>query len=207
MKLGSVLASILALACVGSASAGDPLAFEFTSQGGPVLIPQIPLANSPTEGFTIIPLTIPGLPGNGRIDTLELVINDLTHTDSGDLDILLVHPTGGTNALEIMTDRGVQGVLNLADLVFSDNASQLPIEIGTITPGTYLPEGIQGFDVFQGLLGAGTWFLLLTDDAGGDTGSVASYTLRGTAVPEPMTLSLLAFGALAMARRRWTLSA
>jgi hypothetical protein len=52
------------------------------------------------------------------------------------------------------------------------------------------------------LYGTGNEALLLVDDSPDDIGMIDSFTLRGTAVPEPMTLSLLALGAFATLRRR-----
>jgi hypothetical protein len=46
------------------------------------------------------------------------------------------------------------------------------------------------------------WILAVIDDAGGDVGSLGAWRIAGTVVPEPVTLSLLAIGALTMLRRR-----
>jgi hypothetical protein len=144
-------------------------------------------------------------PPPGPITSLELVLNGLTHTEPEDLDIYLFGPLGATT-LEVMTDRGDGiGVANLS-VVFSDSASGFPPVDpldGALAGGPYKPEGPGGFASFNGVNGAaGSWFLLIFDDAQGDQGVLDSWTLRGTAVPEPVTLSLLALGALAFLRRR-----
>ncbi|MBI3835014.1 MAG: PEP-CTERM sorting domain-containing protein [Planctomycetes bacterium] len=203
MKLSRVL-GVMTLVAVGSSSAYAANEFSYTSTGPPMLIPTLPSPTS-TEGITVVPLTMSApLPGNGHIDTLNLTLNGLTHSNAGDLDIYLIDPFGTT--LEIMTDHANgQGLAN-ATLRFSDLGALLPSnENDPINPDTtYKPEGTPpGFGLYHnGLGGTDAWILLLIDDTPGDTGSITSYTLSGTAVPEPMTLSLLALGAFATLRRR-----
>jgi len=50
--------------------------------------------------------------------------------------------------------------------------------------------------------GMDEWTLVIVDDSEGNQGFLNSFTLRGTVVPEPVTLSLLAIGALTTLRRR-----
>lgn len=206
MRLSRVLAVVTLVALGSSAYATNDFSYNSADQGvPPMLIPTLPTTQS-TEGITVMPVTMsPPLPGNGHIDTLQLTLNGLTHSNSGDLDIYLIDPFGKT--LEIMTDRGNGGTLANATLVFNDLASSLPPENGNIPNGTYLPEDAAhqgGFGLYHnGLGGTDAWILLLIDDTPGDTGSISSFTLSGTAVPEPMTLSLLVLGAAAALRRRW----
>jgi hypothetical protein len=141
------------------------------------------------------------------ITSLELVLTGLTHTNGGDLDIYLIDPFGKT--LEIMTDRGNNAGISNATLVFRDNVVaglSLPPENGQIVSGSYLPEDSNstgGFSKYNGGSGGtDAWILLVIDDSAGDQGALGSWTLRGTAVPEPVTLSLLALGALTFLRRR-----
>jgi hypothetical protein len=193
---------------------GDvPFPFSFTANGG--LLPTVPtdpdgpegpLQPDGTTGFSLFTLSMEDhVPPIGEILSLELVLNGLTHTSPEDLDIYLFGPRG-TTQLEVMTDRGDGlGVANL-DVVFSDLASGFPPLLpadGPLGGGPYKPEGQNGFGNFTGLAGGpGAWYLFIIDDSQGDQGALGSWTLRGTAVPEPVTLSLLALGALMFLRRR-----
>ncbi len=134
------------------------------------------------------------------ITSLEVVVTGLVHSDADDLDIYLIDPLGHT--LNLMTDRGVGSAIN-ASLIFNDSASGLPPENGPIASGAYQPEGAGGLSKYYGN-GGGTsaWILLVIDDSPGGEGSLQGFTLRGTYVPEPVTLSLLALGAVAVLRRR-----
>jgi len=165
--------------------------FSFTAPGGSV----------PDEGIGVFPLFM--MPHVNFIASLELEINDLSHDSASDLDIYLINPFG--RFIEIMTDRGGMNPINNVDLIFNDMGTTIP---GTpIASDTYKPEGLfNGTDAGLATYvskngGTDAWLLLVIDDAFGDTGRVGSYTLRGT-VPEPMTLSLLAIGALAAVRRK-----
>ncbi len=200
----SVLSIALSLLMTSLAAAGGDLPFSFTAPGG--LIPTI---HGPTEGISVFPLTMDSAHSDiapappypmPNITSLELVLTGLTHTDAGDLDIYLIDPFGKT--LEIMTDRGNGAAIN-ANLIFNDTAGGLPPENGQIVSGTYLPEGVPGFSSYNGGSGGtDAWILLIIDDSEGDQGGLTSFTLRGTYVPEPVTLSLLALGALSFLRRR-----
>ena len=102
-------------------------------------------------------------------------------------------------------DRGIGFGLPSVNLIFNDGAAGLPPENGQILSGTYLPEDSNntgGFSKYVGGSGGtDAWILLVIDDAPGDQGGLQSYTLRGTYVPEPVSLSLLALGALTALRR------
>ena len=183
----------------------DP--FSFTAVSAVPAIPDediavFPLTMSPAYSDILpappYPMVLPGT----YITSLELVMTGLVHSEAGDLDIYLIDPFGKT--LKIMTDRGVGAPIN-ANLTFNDTAAALPPENGQILTGTYLPEGVPGFSKYiGGSSGTDAWVLLVIDDSPGNTGSLESFTLRGTYVPEPVTLSLLALGALTLLRRRRT---
>ena len=218
MKRLSILAVCLGVVAVQAASARADVPFSFTAHnlpnGG-----AIPSIGGQTEGISVFPLTMdpahsdilpaPPYPMLAGITSLELQLTGLTHTNGGDLDIYLIDPFGKT--LEIMTDRGNGAAINNATLIFRDNRPGLPVvglppENGQIVSGSYLPEdsaNTGGFSKYNGGSGGtDTWILLVIDDSAGDQGGLGSFTLRGTAVPEPVTLSLLALGALVFLRRR-----
>jgi hypothetical protein len=204
MKLATLITTVASLAMVSSASAGGN--FEFTDAGGPIN----------DGGIAAYPLFMNGtIP---QITSIELEINGLTHSTPWDLDIYLVHPSG--TVLEILTDRGDQNAVQGIDLLFRDGSATLPVNPddslagSPYSDGAVLPEGQvtlggniigNGFgDAFVGMSGGtDAWLLWVIDDVGNQKGgSIDSYTLRGTFVPEPMSLSLLAAGAFAVFGRR-----
>ncbi len=182
-----VLALLLALSFAPNAMAGGdpPWDFEYTANGGVI------------EDYSVqwFPLVIPD-----EIDVLyiELEIANLTHTAPSDLNIYLLDPFGG--GIEIMDDRGDLIPIQDVTIVFSDKGASHPPVATELLPGRYLPEGPGMFmDITHT---QGEWRLLVVDDSPSDFGEFDTFTLRGHVVPEPMTLSLLAFGALAALRRK-----
>ena len=206
MRNKIALSFALGLLITSFAVADDP--FSFTAVSAVPAIPDediavFPLTMSPAYSDPFdqfgVPLIPPPYP-MPVITSLELVLTGLRHTEAGDLDIYLIDPFGKT--LRIMTDLGVGAPIN-ANLTFNDTAAALPPENGQILTGTYLPEGVPGFSKYiGGASGTDAWVLVVIDDSPGNTGSLESFTLRGTYVPEPVTLSLLALGALTLLRRR-----
>jgi len=197
---------VAAILSVAPAKGGDP-DFSFTAPGGAV-----PSIGGKDEGISVFPLfmndtqsdlgplAVHPLP---NIASLELVLTGLTHTNAADLDIYLIDPFGKT--LEIMTDRGVGFGLAGVNLIFNDTAASMTPEAAQIVNGTYLPEDSNSTGGFSkyigGTGGTDAWILLVIDDSPGDQGGLESFTLRGT-VPEPVSLSLLALGALTALHRR-----
>ncbi len=205
MKLASLITAFASLAIVSSVSAGgDP--FEFNAGGGVVN----------DGGVAAYPLFMNGTVP--EITSIELEIFGLSHSTPWDLDIYLISPFGRT--LEILTDRGDQNSVTGVDLLFNDLGASLPgdpdssLALSPYLDGAVLPEGEvtlngsiigSGFgDAFVGMSGGtDAWILLVIDDvANAKGGSIDSFTLRGTQVPEPMSLSLLAAGAFAVFARR-----
>jgi hypothetical protein len=184
-----VLGSLVALLIAPNALAdgGPPWEFEFTAPGGAI----------PNPGIEFYPLTMtpPMLP----IAYLELEITGLSHERPEDLNIFLLDPYG--NSLEIMDDQGNQHPVVNVDLVFNDKAAAPLPDEDQIVAGSYLPLGPGMFAQFTDG-GTDSWVLVVIDDDcdGLASGSFESYTLRG--IPEPMTLSLLAVGAIAVVRRK-----
>lgn len=187
-------AAVLGLALTTSAvRAGGDIPFSYTGVGG----------NIPDGNFSAFSLDLPAEIQN--VLSLELVINDLSHTHPDDLKIFLIHPFQGV--ISILQDQGDGLDLSNVTVTFRDDAAAAAPDEGQILAQAYRPLGLAngtdgGLGQFVGVAGAGMWNLLVIDDSAGDTGSFRSFTLNGTYVPEPMTLSLLAFGALAAIRRR-----
>ena len=142
------------------------------------------------------------------INYLEFEINGLAHTQPEDLNLLLMDPFGA--GLELMDDAGDGFAVADLDLYFTDKGAALPHGVGegalqAYPPTIYDPDddGTTFGDQYYGqTFSENSWVLVVIDDAVNDSGSFESATLRGTVVPEPMTLSLLALGAVAALRRK-----
>lgn len=214
MRAGLALTLFLALtvAAVADDRLDEPL-FEFTytnPAGGSTDIPDNSLQWFPLQQTLML------LDPSDPITYLELEIEGLTHTAPMDLAFQLLDPNGtgvdpmGTGIV-IMDDAGWFGAgfeLGDADLLFADKGIALPhtdVEgpILPYPPMIYHPDGPGTFSAYYGRsVGTAPWYMVVIDDALSDEGSFVSITLRG--VPEPVTLTLLALGALvALRRRRW----
>jgi subtilisin-like proprotein convertase family protein len=124
----------------------------------------------------------------GTISNLTVTLRNLTHTWTGDLDALLVGPTG--QAVVLFSDVG-NGPANNVTFTLSDSASAAlpnsPISSGTFRPMDYTdssgpdvysspaPAGpyASALSVFSGLSANGAWSLYVGDDGPGDQGSFA----------------------------------
>lgn len=209
MKAGIVIALMVGLALIpASAMAtdrpGPPWDFQFTyadPTGGPTGIPDNSVRWYPLD------LTFLAIPLGSPITYLELEIVGLTHTRPEDLNFFLLDPLGA--GIEVMDDAGDGFSLADITLIYSDfTGKEIPLPHGAgegpLAPGpgtVYLPDGPEAFTNYDGTpLDSASWILVVIDDSEGDSGSFQSVSLQG--IPEPMTLSLLAVGALVALRRR-----
>ncbi|MFO0873731.1 MAG: proprotein convertase P-domain-containing protein [Phycisphaerales bacterium] len=178
----------------------------FSGPGGP--IPDAASLSGPPGVVTsdvVVPDAI-------SVQAIQVTVDDLVHTWCGDITITLTHlDTGATLAL--VTRIGLPlnpppntfgdssnygGVYRFAD-PFTLNIWTAAAAGGTsyvIPPDDYFATAagtgfpISMLGVFGGTNAAGTWRLTITDDAAGDIGSFAGWTLEitgGEAMPCPST--------------------
>lgn len=122
-----------------------------------------------SSGVATSTITVSGL---SSIADLNVLIN-LNHTFDGDLDIFLISPNG--TRVELTTDNGDSGD-NFENTVFDDeSANNITSGIAPFT-GVFSPEG--DLSDFDGENPNGIWTLEITDDAGGDTGTLFNWQLQ-----------------------------
>lgn len=161
------------------------------SNVGNIDIPGVGKAN--ISGATANPypshISVGGLPST--IQTVTVTLNNLSHADPRNIDMLLVGPNGSRNLI-VMSDVGSSTPANNVTLTFDDAAaSDLPSS-GSLSSGTFRPTNIDsGPDTFPapapaasgdttlggafaGLSPNGVWRLYIVDDASASTGQLAS---------------------------------
>ena len=149
---------------------GPAVVSNYSSGGIAVTIPDL----STIE----VPITVVD---TGVVSDVNVRIR-LDHTFDADLDIFLVSPDGTT--VELSTDNGSSGNnfgsgtndCSGTPTVFDDSAAA-SITSGTVPfAGTFRPE--QPLSALNGKSINGTWKLRITDDLGGDTGTVGCWELE-----------------------------
>ena len=108
-------------------------------------------------------------PTNGLI---TCCIN-ITHTFDADLDIVLTSPSGAS--ILLTSDNGGAGN-NYITTCFDGNVATSIVTGTAPFNGSYRPEGSMNC-VNNGVSGNGIWTLCVTDDAGGDIGTVNSWNV------------------------------
>ncbi len=207
-----IVGGLVFSAPVHAGGVGGEFEFSFTAGGGTIDDDFVTFFSLQMDSGAA------GLPAIDEIRSLQLEITGLTHQTPEDLDIFLLSPsfTGDRGRILIMSDKGGATNLNGVTLVFTDGGAALPADGLAFDPmgGTFQTEGLAsgldlGFasDMFVGASGGHPldWILVFVDDnfdPNDPVGSFESFTLSGTAVPEPVTLSLLALGALVALRRK-----
>jgi subtilisin-like proprotein convertase family protein len=112
-----------------------------------------------------------------QITDVNVLIN-ITHTWNADLDMFLIAPDG--TRVELATDVGGSSD-NFTNTIF-DQESATIITAGTAPyTGSFRPEG--DLSVLYGTQSAGTWILEVTDDAGGDGGTINNFELEICGLP------------------------
>ncbi|MEY3050928.1 MAG: hypothetical protein RLY31_713 [Bacteroidota bacterium] len=144
-----------------------------------------------TTGGTDFPVNVSCVGSLGGGVTVSNVTINLTHTWDGDVDIYLVSPGG--DVLELSTGNGGSAD-NYTNTVFTDAAASFITAGAAPFTGSYRPEGRQNVSSCNpsnlGALGThtfgstftsgsadGTWYLRLFDNAGGDSGTLNSWSI------------------------------
>jgi len=132
---------------------------------------------------------------SGVVSTVTLKLNGFTHTSPDDVDVLLVGP-GGQKFIP-MSDAGGGNAVSGITFTLDDTAgSALPdasaLSSGTFKPASYSPTDTFGApapagpyneaapggastfgSVFTGINPNGTWAIYVSDDTGGDSGTIS----------------------------------
>lgn len=190
--LARTLAALAALVAARSALG------QVFSNSVPIAIPDTGLASPFPSSIQVS--------GMGAVESVAVVLDGLSHTYAGDLDILLVGPDG-TGTL-ILSDAGAANRFNGGTYAFAMGGAAITATDGQISTGTYVPTFTTGDDTFPGVvyvstnsLGGfaghdanGTWRLYIVDDTGGDFGTVANgwslvFNSTQSGAPHPSTFT------------------
>ena len=118
------------------------------------------------------------VPDAGIIGTdadLDNVTIDISHTWSGDLLISLVSPSGTELILSDSNSGNTDDAYN--GTMFQDGGADITAATAPYGVGPYAPEGGTFAATFAGESITGDWNLKVCDNAGGDTGTVNSFTI------------------------------
>lgn len=210
----ALAALLISLGLLATPSAGaTPISFQ---NNAAIAIPA-PGSSAGTQ------IAVSGL-GNAVTSIDGVTINGLTASHADDVDLVLVAPTGA--ALVLMSGAGGSSAISSPiSLTFTDAGAQLPqfpFPPGSYKPAEYTPVGsfpspgpgtsystpfplgtANFTSTFNGINPNGNWSLYTMDPTAGDTGQIANgWSIQISAIPEPVTLSLLALAALALFPRR-----
>ena len=210
MRNTFVLGGAAAVAIASAASATT-----YTGSGG--TIPD----NNPTGFSSVINVT-----DDFIVKDITISLVGLTHTWIGDLVVSITKMDGGANPSQFLFNRvgktvattgfgdssNLGGTYSFND-AFTGNLWTAAEGGGTdftVPGGNYFASGALSSSqvllkpTFAGLHGVGMWKITIVDAAGGDLGSLGSWTLtfEKNPVPAPGALALLGLAGLAGSRRR-----
>ncbi len=164
--------SVSSADAVGNASSDDNTGAYYSFETGRNVNPEYPSVDTPIAiADSTTHLSTINVPDDKDVVKVVVTMN-ITHTYDGDIDATLIAPDG-TRVL-LTADRGGTGE-DFVDTVFDDDATT-PIGNGSAPfTGSFQPE--QPLSAAAGISSLGDWVLEVIDDAGGDTGSLDSWTL------------------------------
>jgi subtilisin-like proprotein convertase family protein len=172
----------------------NPLADAFTAFPATVTAGAFVAFGKVTNGvFTLssFPQTIPDLgvlntsitvpKSAGLIRDLDVGIN-LFHSFDGDLDVTLTHVPTGTSVILFQDVGGTNEGFNirLNDEAGTDISGASNPKLDGMINGTFNPGGAALLSAFDGQDASGVWRLSITDDSGGDTGTLFGWTMFDT---------------------------
>jgi cysteine-rich repeat protein len=138
----------------------------------------------PDAGSLVSLLTVDGVPG--VVVDVDVTL-DIAHPQSDQLDVFLVAPSGRT--VTLTTDNGGANDDVFAGVTFDDQASGTPAapNVRNFTYADRMATGaIQPEEALGALVGEtadGPWALVVTDDGGGQTGTLRSWSIAISTVP------------------------
>jgi subtilisin-like proprotein convertase family protein len=201
--LGSQSTATLAIEDNDSSANTTPLALPGTGSGNP--------SGAPASTY---PSNIRRQGLSGTVLDVNVTINNFSHALTGDVDLLLVSPSG--QRATIMSDLGTAATSGATFTI--DDEAATPLPAGPIANGgTYKPldvdtagadafpapapseSGSSALSTFDGTSPNGTWSLYVVDDASGDTGSImGGWTLT---ITRPTATRIVSFSAQQPAAR------
>ncbi len=192
MKIRSIICSFLFVACFAAHAqpANNPASTRGSGVSPDTVASSTDFTSTPGANITT------GAPVNDNlmvsgIGPTILDVNlttSITHTFASDLDIMLTSPSGTT--VTISTDNGGGNDDVFDGTLFDDDA--VDTGVNNVTVNFAFTNNVTATPlVVEGALGAfigedpnGTWTLNIVDDAGGDDGTLADWTLSITHVPD-----------------------
>ncbi len=139
-------------------------------------------------------ITVSGVAG--AVTAVRVKLNGFTHTFPDTVDMFLMAPDGAVSV--VLSDAGGAGSLSNVNLVFDDAAAVVIPDTTAITTGSYRPANYNSFEPLPpggtGVIGEnltalaagganGDWKLFVSDDGGGQFGTISSWALEIDIVP------------------------
>ncbi|MCF6379638.1 Ig-like domain-containing protein [Nocardioides KLBMP 9356] len=176
----TVAVGLLATTAAGALAAPASAAPDQTVAGFSTVAMAIPDEGPSTPGSTAI--TIPA--GKGQVKDVDVTLNSLSHTYMRDLEVTLTHNGTAVKLLDASGD-SVDTTAFRTYTLDDEAATVVPTSSSVVTPdGSYKPTDSSGPEPvatslasFDGGAASGTWELSIVDQAGGDEGSLAGWSI------------------------------
>ena len=214
---GNYFSSAIATAPGNDVNLGNNVAAQMTS----VVIDPVSFSNPsliPIADATVVapgmaspyPSTITVFGLTGAVHKVTVTLNNLSHTFPGDLDILLVGPSG--QKVMLMSDTGGGIGIQDASVTFDDDAAAFLPTSGFITTSSYRPTNLGAepdvfpppapaapyagvLSSFRGTDANGVWSLYAVDDTPSDSGLIGGGWRIDISTAEPIADLALAISA------------